>query len=150
MSTDENQPPRQTQRRIRMWKIEDGRPVPYIFETEDMEEFGWKPVLVREYPDRALMEAEARMAENERRVADGVARSPGNVVTESALRTVARWTVSSIENPIPGSDDLRTEYFAERKVLEDRYREEDEECPACKLGELLRKYFRKLKTAELI
>ena len=58
---------------------------------------------------------------------------------------VATWaTPGIIENPIPGTDDLRAEFFEAETTMRAAYANSGADCPACDLGSLIRQYRSKL------
>lgn len=58
---------------------------------------------------------------------------------------VARWaTEEVVENPIPGTDALRREFFDARRSLIKFHEDNGTVCPSCELGNLLRQYKEKL------
>lgn len=54
------------------------------------------------------------------------------------------------ENPIPGTDDLRAEYFAEIEQLKARHAQNGTECKSCDIGAVMRKWRAKLEAKGLI
>lgn len=58
---------------------------------------------------------------------------------------VAKWATPGVdENPIPGTDDLRAEFFAAEKAMNDRHAAEGTKCSDCDLGSLIRRFRQKL------
>lgn len=64
--------------------------------------------------------------------------------TLSPSHSVARWAVEEVENPLPGTDDLRADYFAARRSLVKRHEDGGSVCPPCELRDLLWHYKEKL------
>ncbi len=99
----------------------DGVRTPYVIELDE------QLTVVREYS------AAARTEE-----ADD---SPAESYEARVAIACARWSVDSIkDNPIPGTDDLRAQFFTERAELHRSYSEIGADCPACKEGDLGHKY----------
>ena len=64
---------------------------------------------------------------------------------------VAEWVVKSVENnPLPGTDALRAEYFADEKELRDKHAADGTVCKPCEAGALIRKYRAKLEALKVI
>ncbi len=62
---------------------------------------------------------------------------------------VARWTTPAVDvNPIPGSEELRQEFFEAKRKLDEQHGVKG--CPSCKLGPLIRQYREKLEKANLL
>lgn len=62
---------------------------------------------------------------------------------------MARWATDKVDvNPIPGSEELRVEFFEARKALEASY--ENSPCPPCQIGKLIRAYRDKLVAKGLL
>lgn len=121
-------------RRLRFFRIADnGERIPHIIELDSQLNF------LREYRD---------VTERDR-VAEGRRSTPQPEVSEERQKAMrmARWaTESVIENPIPGTTDLRDAYFHDLKELHEAFRIKGESCPGCKIGELMRSYREKLES----
>jgi hypothetical protein len=66
-------------------------------------------------------------------------------------RAVAKWAVEAVkENPIPGTDDLRAEFFEARTRLLQLHEIAGTVCPDCEMGSLLRQYKEKLRSDGLL
>lgn len=60
---------------------------------------------------------------------------------------VGEWATKLVEvNPIPGTDELRAEFFAAEQALKDKYAADGSQCPNCETGALIRKYRAKLES----
>lgn len=60
---------------------------------------------------------------------------------------VGEWATKLVEvNPIPGTDELRAEFFAAEQALKDKYAADGNQCPNCETGALIRKYRAKLES----
>lgn len=58
---------------------------------------------------------------------------------------VGMWVTPNItDNPIPGTDDLRAEFFEAEKAMRDAHAEQGTQCSDCDLGALIRRYRLKL------
>jgi hypothetical protein len=62
---------------------------------------------------------------------------------------MARWATEAVDvNPIPGSEELREEFFEAKKKLVASYGEK--ECPGCEIGKLIREFRDKLIAQKLL
>jgi len=69
----------------------------------------------------------------------------GVVATKEPRIIFARWVTESFpENPIPGTDELRQEYFKALAAMKQKAEDEGVECRNCDLGNLMRSYKAKL------
>jgi hypothetical protein len=129
---------------MRLFWLEDGERVPYILETDDT------ALVVAKYVDtdylRMIKKAEDTKKKYGRIMEDAGARSPdAPVIPGDKIRTMAQWTTESVkDNPIEGTDGLREEYMEARRKLVQSFEDRNEPCPRCVLGELSRKYYKKL------
>jgi hypothetical protein len=120
-------------KQFRFFKIVDGVRTPTVIELDDQMTF------VREYDATAVPRAEI--------LAKKTPDKPDTPARVIALE-MARWTVAEIlDNPIPGSDDLRVEYFRAKAALQAKYKAEGASCPGCELGRLMRQFREKLRLA---
>ena len=61
---------------------------------------------------------------------------------------VGTWVTPGIkDNPIPGTDELRAEFFEAEKAMREAHAEKGAECSNCDLGALIRRYRMKLFNA---
>ena len=77
----------------------------------------------------------------------GAAPTPNRVVitpTPSDIKLGEWATDLVVENPIPGTDDLRREFFAEMQDLTERHEKNATVCKPCEKGAIIRKYKDKL------
>lgn len=59
---------------------------------------------------------------------------------------VGEWvTELVVENPIPGTDELRAEFFQEEAAMKARHEQDGTKCKPCETGTLIRKYRAKLE-----
>lgn len=59
---------------------------------------------------------------------------------------VGEWvTHLVVDNPIPGTDALRAEFFVEEELLKARHAADGTVCKPCETGALIRKYRAKLE-----
>lgn len=107
------------------------------------------PDLLAKYPDLSPEQreelAESMQGEVEvRELSDGrVQRVYKPTPTDILMGT---WVTDIVEeNPIPGTDDLRAQYFAEIAELEAKHAKNGTVCPSCDIGAVMRKWRVKLK-----
>lgn len=122
-------------RKIRYYEEDDqGNRIPCTLELDNT------LLKVAHYKDMSAVDHVAR-GRNEHRKKK-VPLSPARQVA----RALGQWQVESIEeNPIPGSEDLRVEYFEERRKMESR----KGGCRGCDLNKLVRKYSEIMKAKGL-
>ena len=110
--------------RLRIFRLQDGVRVPWTIELDN------ELTVLAEYPS-----------------ATSAAAPP----TDPIAHAMAKWAVAEIaENPIPGTDDLRAQYFSEVEALHATYAETGQTCPGCELGDVQRRYRLKLEAAGFI
>lgn len=64
-------------------------------------------------------------------------------------QAVARWVTAQVDvNPIPGSEELREEFFAAKQKLVSSYG--GAPCPSCEVGKLIRAFRGKLEAKGLL
>jgi len=108
--------------------MEDGVRVPYILELDQ------ELTVMTEYADRSVQKhvSDGRRSHRKRRMPD----SP----TRKVALIMSRWVTEAIENPIPGTDELRDAYVAERVELHEAAARDGRDCPPCDLSRLMRRY----------
>lgn len=115
-------------KKLRIFRMEDGERLPYVIELDA------QMTVTAEYLDPAVKAPAAPTS-----ITRGGRSSEG-------ARIVAAWTTDSIQdNPIPGTDDLRAEFFEAKRALYSRHEAAGTKCPGCELGQLLRQYRDKLE-----
>jgi hypothetical protein len=123
-------------KQIRVFRIVGDVRRPYIIELDS------ESTVLAEYADTT-----ANAAREAPRAVTGTALAklePAKIVARAA----AKWAIAEIEdNPIPGSDDLRAEYFQAKAALQEKYIAQGSTCPGCELGKLMRQFKEKLKLA---
>lgn len=108
-------------KRLRIFRLENGTRVPYVLELDSLY------TVINEYP----------VPSHEADLPPAVQHRPAS----NAMTAVASWATESItDNPIPGTDDLRSAFFAEKAALYKSHEEKGTQCPGCEVGRLLRKY----------
>ena len=125
--------PNTTNRRLRIFRMKDGLRIPYTIELDDT------LTVVAEYADMTELE----------HIAAGRRNRPASEVNEERRKgmLVARWaTEAVIENPIPGTDQLREDYFDSLRELKEQFAARGEKCPGCKMGALIRSFREKLES----
>lgn len=114
-------------RQIRIFRIQGGQRVPYTLVLDE------QLTVLREYAEKT----------------DTSPAKPASEEADNPARRMAKWATDSVsDNPIPGSDELRKQFFEDMQNLVSRYKEGD--CPACKKGELIRSYRAKLENLKLL
>ena len=121
-------------RKLRIFRIKDGVRIPYVLELDH------ELTVLAEYADTTEVDhiREGRRNPRKPRVADSPARRIATAMSKWATERVA-------DNPIPGTDDLRDEYFKELEALETKYADKESKCPACEIGKLMRRYREKME-----
>tara|TARA_R110002110_G_C13437135_1_gene715780 strand:+ start:1826 stop:2179 length:354 start_codon:yes stop_codon:yes gene_type:complete len=77
-----------------------------------------------------------------------VRRSRTESPVKGAARTMARWATRAVEdNPISGTDDLRSQYFIELDKMVKAHSSKGRSCPGCEIGKLIRRFRGKLEAA---
>lgn len=108
--------------------------IPYTIELDD------EYTVISEYADTTAVD----------HVAEGRNPRPSDVSPErQKAMLMARWATPGVDvNPIPGSEELRQEFFTAKQKLEASYAGNN--CPGCKLGALIREYRKKLEQKKLL
>ena len=124
-------------RKLRIFRIKDGVRIPYVLELDH------ELTVISEYAD----------AEVSRHVAEG--RSERLRRADSAtnrLRTImARWFSEHVEeNPLPGTDPYREDYWHELAELKAKFEAKKQKCPGCEISKLQQRYREKLRQAGLL
>lgn len=74
----------------------------------------------------------------------GVPLVPSSIIPQPAAppprNMMAEWAVDGVDNPYPGTDELRIQYFEEEAAMKKKHEDEGHECPPCALGSLINKY----------
>lgn len=121
-------------RKLRIFRMMGDRRVPYTIELDE------QLTVIAEYADTTALDHVA--------IGRNVATADTSPERKKAM-LVARWTTPAVDvNPIPGSEELRQEFFEAKRKLDAQYGEKG--CPGCKLGTLIRQYREKLEQAHLI
>jgi hypothetical protein len=128
-------------RKLRFFRMVDGRRVSRIMELDSNLTF------VDEY-DATTQPTNAAVHIPRAQTANvGIYETPER---KKAL-LMARWATRSItENPIHGTDEMRTAFFDEMDGLTAKYEAEYKQCPPCVIGALIRKYREQLETSKLL
>jgi len=111
--------------------MQGGARVPYTIELDH------ELTVISEYADTTTIDhvAAGRRSHGE-----------GDTPTRRKARVMSKWCAKSIEdNPIPGTDDLRTQYFLDFEKLAGEFASEGKACPGCEVGKLMRRYREKLE-----
>ena len=114
---------------MKIFRVEDGVRIPYIIELDQ------ELTVMAEYADRTVQKhvSDGRRSHRKPRVPDSPQRKVSLIMN--------RWVTEAIEeNPIPGTDDLRDEYFRKRTELHEEAAREGRDCPPCELSKLMRRY----------
>lgn len=113
-------------RKLRIFRLDDGKRVPYILELDK------DRTVIAEYIDNSGIdrsEAALRSGESSQNPARRIAA------------IMSKWCAKSIvENPIPGTDDIRSDFLDAHDRLVAEHAGSKKGCPACKLGGLQRKF----------
>jgi ribosomal protein S27AE len=108
--------------------MEGGARVPYILELDQQLTF------IAEYRDK-VDTTNGKPARPPRQA------TPAN----DLAHTIAKWATKSVEeNPIPGTDHIREEYFADLERKIEAFAEQNKSCPGCEVGRLMRNYRKRL------
>lgn len=117
-------------RKLKIFRIEGGVRMPWILELDH------QATVIHEYQDTATLD----------HVTAG--RRPRREMTpvKKAGLALAQWlSRSREENPLPGSDDLRIQYFKDVDDKTAEFVEKGLKCPQCQLSPLVKRYRAKLE-----
>ena len=123
-------------RKLRFFKIEEGKKVPWVMELDR------RSVYIKDYRLEGVAQAKVESIREAAKVPQPNKKDP------EVVRKLGSWISQSIkENPIPGTDDLRAEYFERLEQEIDKAHQEGRKCTrTCVITRLLAQYREKLES----
>ena len=119
-------------RKLRIFRLKDGVRIPYVIELDG------ELTVIAEYADVTVVD----------HITEGRRDDRHDDAVKRIVTAVARWSARAItDNPIPGTDDLRQQFFSERDALEKSFKDAGRDCPGCEISKLMRRYRDKLSAA---
>ena len=128
-------------RRVGLFKIdkETGKKISWVIEYDK------DRVITKEYEDPRMAE---RLGALETRKSEP-SKPAVNPTTVNLKGIIPRWCAEQIdENPVPGTDELRAEFFEALRELEKAYENNPGGCPGCERGKLQRRFGDRLVKTE--
>lgn len=105
-------------RKLRIFRMVGTERVPFILELDET------LTVVNETPEQAAFDVAV------------YGQSPAEVKDR-----MTRWSTIEIEeNPLPGTEELRAKYRAEREALIESHKKNKTMCPPCEIGKMVRHY----------
>jgi hypothetical protein len=118
-------------RRLRIFRLKDGKRIPYTIELDN------ELTVVAEYADTTDLDHPVQGRST---------RSEEMAPERKKAMTMARWATKAVaQNPIPGTEDLREDFFTDLENLQSKHITAGTTCPACEVGKLVRRYRARLE-----
>ena len=119
-------------RKLRIYRVKDGVRIPYVLELDH------ELTVIAEYADAVVSKhvADGRATRDERRSSS----------VDKLRTTMAKWfSEHTEENPIPGTDPYRQDYWDDLASLKAEFAAKQQKCPGCKISQLQQRYREKLR-----